>query len=75
MSERKEVVESGGLGESLELKVTDSRTGKVRRHLVQVEGQWWDLADPKTEKALRDFLATFKVINEFVLGIEDAEKP
>lgn len=52
-------VDMGALGERLEIKITDSQTGKVRRHLIQIDGEWIDLADPKTQRLLKIALVNY----------------
>ena len=52
-------IDTGAVGEQLQIKVTDSQTGKVRKHLIQINGEWIDLADPKTQKLIKTALINY----------------
>jgi len=62
--------ERGGVGERLELKLVDGRTGKVKRHLVVDGGGCVDLAAPnlafeiKKTKELLSNLALKELLGE-----------
>jgi len=58
--------ERGGLGERLELKLVDGRTGEVKRHLVVTNGVCVDL---KSDWGLAlEIQAVKGLLNEFALN-------
>lgn len=57
--------ERGALGERLELKIIDGRTGEVKRHLVVADGVCTDV---KHDRLATEVQRTKEVLNKLVLN-------